>query len=148
MFRASIGILIGLLATGGAQAAPAELSTPERAAAFRAAGFKHWSSGWTRCEDDITASFQPATLEVVDLNGDGVLEAWIRESSLFCYGATAEAFVLLTRRKSGWTVILDQVGTPLELNTGRLGWPDIEVGGPGLGAHPVYRFNGSKYVRK
>lgn len=148
MKRIGIGVLLALLAAGGVQATPRELSTPERAAAFRAAGFKHWPDGWTRCQDDPSASHMWGTLEVDDLNGDGVLEAWIRESSAFCYGDTAEAFVLVTRKSSGWTVLLDEVGVPLSLETMTRGWPDIEVGGPGLGKMPVYRFNGTKYVRK
>lgn len=136
------------LLTTTAQAAPIPLSTPERAAAFQAAGFRHLPAGWTRCAEDITASYQPGTLEVVDLNGDGAPEAWIRESSLFCYGHTAEAFVLLTRKSTGWVVLLDEVGMALELKTKTNGWPDIEVGGPGFGQMPVYRFNGKAYARK
>lgn len=87
-------------------------------------------------------------LEVADLNGDGAPEAWIRESSGFCYGATAEAVVLLTRKPTGWTVLLDEVGMPLELKSRSNGWPDIEVGGPGFDTMPIFRFNGVKYVRK
>ncbi|MNC99624.1 hypothetical protein D3C83_179760 [compost metagenome] len=56
--------------------------------------------------------------------------------------------MLLTRRKTGWVVLLDEVGVALELETKTNGWPDIEVGGPGFGQMPVYRFNGKTYVRK
>lgn len=141
-------ILLGALLAGAAQAAPIELSTPERAAAFQAAGFRHWAEGWTRCRDDPSASHMWGRLEVADLNGDGAPEAWIRESSIFCYGNTAEAFVLLTRKPTGWTVLLDEVGIASELKTKTKGWPDIEVGGPGFGQMPVFRFNGEKYVSK
>lgn len=142
-----ISILLAIVATA-AQAAPIPLSTPERAAAFQAAGFRHWAEGWTRCRDDTSASHMYGTLEVADLNGDGAPEAWIRESSLFCYGNTAESVVLLTRKPSGWTVLLDEVGVALELKTKSGGWPDIEVGGPGFDKMPVYRFNGLKYIRR
>ena len=141
-------IALGALIASAAQAAPIELSTPERAAAFQAAGFRHWAEGWTRCREDTSASHMWGTLEIADLNGDGAPEAWIRESSTFCYGNTAEAFVLLTRRPTGWAVLLDEVGMAAELKTNSKGWPDIEVGGPGFGEMPVYRFDGAKYVRR
>ena len=141
-------IALGALLATSAQAAPIELSTAERAAAFQAAGFRHWPQGWTRCQEDPSASHMWGTLEVADLNGDGAPEAWIREGSTFCYGNTAEAFVLLTRKPAGWTVLLDEVGLASELKTKSNGWPDIEVGGPGFGPFPVYRFNGASYARK
>lgn len=148
MNRPCVGVvLLALFAAGEAQAEPASLTAADKAAAFRAAGFKLQGTEWTRCEDDVTASRQSGSIELADLNQDGAPEAWVRESSLFCYGNIAEAFVLLTRRPSGWKVILDEVGSALELPTGYLGWPDIEVSGPGVGAMPVYRFNGSRYVR-
>ena len=52
-------------------------------------------------------------ITVADLNGDNANEAFVRESSSFCYGATAEAFVLLAKNAKGeWTVLLDEVGSP------------------------------------
>jgi hypothetical protein len=139
--------LLALAATT-AQAAPIPLSTKERAAAFQAAGFRHWPEGWTRCRDDDSPSHKYGTLEVVDLNGDAAPEVWIRESSGFCYGNTAEAVVLLTRKPAGWAVLLDEVGIALARKTKARGWPDIEVGGPGIQAKPVFRFDGTRYVRR
>jgi hypothetical protein len=135
-----------LFAASGAWAAPA-LAPADIAAAFEAAGFKRKGGEWVRCEDTQTASRQSGALEVADLNGDDAPEAWVRESSLFCYGNTAEAFVLLTKRGSTWMVLLDEVGVAVPRPTKTRGWPDIEVGGPGLGAMPVYRFDGAKYAR-
>lgn len=146
MIRISAVMLLAL--AGGAQAAPIELSTPERAAAFQAAGFRHWPQGWTRCLEDESASHMWARLEVADLNGDGAPEAWIREGSTVCYGATGEATVLLTRKPAGWSVLLDEVGIAAERKTRMKGWPDIEVGGPGFEKPPLYRFDGTKYVRR
>jgi hypothetical protein len=91
-------------------------------------------------------SAQPGWLEPADLNGDGSPEVWVKESSTFCYGNTAEAFVLLTKTPTGWKVLLDQVGVPVELPVKAAGWPVLEVGGPGMGPFPRYRFNGAKYV--
>lgn len=143
----NIALLLALAATT-AEAAPIPLSTKERAAAFQAAGFRHWPEGWTRCRDDTSASHRYGRLEVVDLNGDGAPEVWLRESSDFCYGATAEAVVLLTRKPTGWAVMLDEVGVATALKTKNKGWPDIEVGGPGFGKAPVFRFDGGKYARR
>lgn len=142
-----VSALAALVATS-APAAPIQLSTAERAAAFQAAGFRHWPEGWTRCREDPSPSHMYGTLEVADLNGDGVPEAWIVESSTYCYGATEQATVLLTRKPSGWAVLMDEVGVALELKTKTRGWPDVEVGGPGFGPMPVFRFNGTKYVAK
>lgn len=72
----------------------------------------------------------------------------MRESSTYCYGNTAEAFVLVGKdAEHDWAVLLDEVGVPIERETRQHGWPDIEVGGPGAGPFPVYRFDGTRYVR-
>lgn len=132
-----------------APALAAEPTAAEKAAIFKAAGFKAKGNTFIRCEDDTTASASPGSIELQDLNGDGTEEAWVREGSLFCYGNTAEAFVLLTKSAKGeWTPILDEVGVALPLKTKSKGWLDIEVGGPGMGPFPVFRYSGKKFVRK
>jgi hypothetical protein len=45
-----------------------------------------------------------------------------------------------------WRQLLDGVGVPTALATKQQGWSDIEVGGPGFGKFPVYRWNGKAYV--
>jgi hypothetical protein len=105
-------------------------SKADSAAIFKAAGFKLVGGKQVRCADDVTASYMPGFIEAEDLNGDGKKEAFVRESSLFCYGNTAEAFVLVGQDAKGeWKVLLDQVGMALVLDTkvqGRLeghrGW--------------------------
>jgi hypothetical protein len=129
-------------------AAPAP-SAAESAAIFKAAGFKAKGAKYTRCEEDTAPSHTPGSIELQDLNGDGTAEAWVRESSTFCYGNTAEAFVLLGKdAKGAWIVLLDEVGIALLLQTKHNGWFDIEVGGPGMGPFPVYRYSGKKYALK
>ena len=81
------------------------------------------------------------------MNDDGTPEAWVTEASTLCYGNTATAFVLVTKKGRDWVVLLDSVGLPLPLESKTRGWADITVGLPGVGPVPVYRFNGSKYVR-
>ena len=100
-----------------------------------------------RCNDTETPSRQSGSIEIADLNGDGAPEAWVTEGSTLCYGNTAAAFVLVTKSGLGWAPLLDSVGIPVLRKTKSMGWPDIEVGVPGMGPFPVYRFNGTKYVR-
>jgi hypothetical protein len=131
-----------------ALAAPAPLAPAERTAIFRAAGFKQLAGAWTRCPDDQSASRMAGSIELEDLNGDGAPEAWVTESSSFCYGAVEQAFVLLTKRAGAWTPILDTPGAYLTRQTRTGGWKDVEVGGPGPGPFPVYRFNGTRYLAR
>lgn len=141
----AVGIALCLLMTSSARA---ELAPTEQAAIFKAAGFKKARSGQhIRCEEETpTASYMPGRIELADLNGDGRPEAWVKESSLFCYGNTAEFFVLLTKDAGGWRKLLENTGIPSTLQTKHSGWPDIEVGGPGFGKFPVYRWNGKAYA--
>ena len=45
-------------------------------------------------------------------------------------------------------MLLDQVGMALVLaSTSKSGWKDIEVGGPGLGPFPKFRYNGTGYAK-
>jgi hypothetical protein len=139
--------LLASAAPGTCTAEAAELGAADRAALFAAAGFKQQGQDYVRCEDTVTESRQPGRIELADLNGDGQPEAWVTESSTYCYGSTEQAFVLLAKDGAGqWHVLLDQVGIAVPLEARHQGWPDIEVGGPGFDAFPVYRFDGKAYV--
>ena len=147
-FICAAGALAFLCCVAAAET-PAQPNATESAAIFKAAGFKVKGGKQVRCEDDVTQSYSPGSIEMEDINGDGSAEAWVKEGSLFCYGNTAEAFVLLTKSAKGaWTIILDEVGVALVLNTKHKGWSDIEVGGPGMGPFPKFHFNGKTYARK
>ncbi len=122
-------------------------SAADKTAIFKASGFKAKGNTFTRCAEDTSESHTPGAIEMQDLNGDGTAEAWVTESSSYCYGNTEQAFVLLSKGADGkWTVLLDQVGVATPKDSKHKGWPDIEVGRPGMGPFPVYRFNGKKYV--
>ena len=139
-----------MMATGSALAAeaPAAPSAADKAANFSAAGFKAKGKDYTRCPDDDAPSHSPGAIEMQDLNGDGTAEAWVRESSTFCYGNTEQAFVLVAKGTDGkWTVLLDEVGVGTTTDKKHKGWLDIEVGGPGMGPFPVFHYNGKKYVK-
>lgn len=126
----------------------AEPAPAENSAIFKAAGFKKGARGdYVRCiEETPSASSTPGRIELTDLNRDGQPEAWVTEGSLFCYGNTAEFFVLVTKDAGGWRTLIESTGIPRVLKTGHAGWPDIEVGGPGFVKFPVYRWNGKAYV--
>ena len=123
-----------------------QLSAADRSAIFKAAGFKPKGQKWTRCAEDPSPSHEFGRIELEDLNKDGTPEAWVIETSTFCYGNTEQAFVLLRRTASGWGILLDEVGIGVVKPAKHNGWPDIEIGGPGFGSFPVTKFNGAKYV--
>jgi len=139
--------VLALLAMAHSARSEPTLPPEDLAAAFSAAGFSPSPDGrYIRCQEDPpTLSYMPGASKVVDLNGDGNPEVWITESSLFCYGNTGSAFVLLTRDGDGWRTLLDEVGMQQVLDIQHFGWPDIEVGGPGFGKFPVYHWNGQDY---
>jgi hypothetical protein len=141
-------ISLGAVAQAWAQPLPA-FTAADKAAIFKAAGFKPQGKNYTRCAEDPTPSHSFGAIEAADLNGDGKPEAWVTESSTFCYGNTAEAVVLVTKGADGaWKILLDAVGVAVPEKTRHNGWPDITVGGPGFGKMPVFAFNGKEYVQQ
>jgi hypothetical protein len=144
--RITAAAVLALAITSPAFAQSA-LTVADKAAIFKAAGFQARGPNFTRCPDDPSASHSFGAIEVADLNSDGQSEAWVREGSTFCYGNTGQAVVLLTKGTDGaWKVLLDAVGIDLVEKTKHAGWPDISVGGPGMGPQPRFVFNGAKYV--
>ncbi len=142
----ALGALALLLATAPAGAT---LSAAQQDAVFKAAGFAKAADGrYIRCQEETpTASYTPGAIEEVDVNGDGQPEALVTEGSMFCYGAPHTFFGLVASSAGGWKMLLDDVGMPVVLETRHGGWADIEVGGPGLGTMPVWRWNGKAYER-
>jgi hypothetical protein len=145
MRRLLVLLPLALLIAG---AAP-KITDAERSAIFEAAGFAERSSGWRRCEEETpAASSTPGRIEMVDLNGDGTPEAFVSETSLFCYGSDDGFVVLLVKGKGGaWRRLIERAGTYLVRKKKHGGWRDVEIGGPGTGAQPVYRWNGQGYAR-
>ena len=137
-------LLFACLACAGLASA-ADPTAANRAAIFTAAGFNQVDGQWKRCTDDTAPSYVAGSIDVQDLNDDGEPEAWVRESSGFCYGAAGEYFVLLRNEGGKWRVLLESPGMALPLETKHGGWRDLEVGGPGATA--VYRWNGKAYAR-
>jgi hypothetical protein len=141
-----------------AQAAPAPtaaapesmtLTEADKAAAFRALGFKQVGRVWKRCEEETpTASYQAGAIEeVLDLNSDGRPEAVVIESSMFCHGQEGAWFGVVSKEATGaWRQVLEIDGVFVALATRANGWREVMAGGPGF-THPVYRYNGKEYVR-
>ncbi|AEG50778.1 hypothetical protein Sphch_3163 [Sphingobium chlorophenolicum L-1] len=143
---------IALAATIALLAEPAyaqsNLSPADRAAAFRAGGFKPVGKQWRACGDPGTPSYSPGNMETVrDLNGDGRPEAVITEGSTYCFGMTGTGYTIVSKQTDAtWKLITASQGIPNFLTTkGANGWPDIEIGGPGF-CFPVERWNGKAYV--
>ncbi len=131
-------------------AAPGSMTLTEadKAAAFRALGFKQVGRLWKRCEEETpTLSFRPGEIEeVLDLNGDGRPEAVIIESSLFCHGQEGAWFGIASKEATGaWRQVLETDGVFVALATRANGWREVMAGGPGF-THPVLRYNGRQYV--
>ena len=128
--------------------AQSKLSPADRAAAFRAGGFKLQGGQWRACGDPGTPSYSPGTIEAVrDLNGDGHPEAVITEGGTYCFGMTGTGYTIVSKEAGGaWKLVTASQGIPNFLATkGAGGWPDIEVGGPGF-CFPVERWNGREYA--
>jgi hypothetical protein len=130
-------------------ASPAQLSSTDEAAAFKAAGYTLKDKQWhSTCADPGTPSYTPGMIEEIrDLNGDGRMEAVITEGSTYCYGDTGTGYSLVSKQANGkWKLIASGTGIPNFLTAkGVGGWPDIEIGGPGF-CFPVERWNGREYV--
>lgn len=83
--------------------------------------------------------------DVVDLNGDGQPEVFTQLQS-GCYGMAGVQLDLLVKGKDGkWTSQFGFPGMYTILETKNLGYPDIEIGGPG-NCFPVWRWNGTSYA--
>jgi hypothetical protein len=137
-----------LLAISAAPAVPRpELTSADRAAAYRAAGFKRVGGQWRSCDAPEGSVYTPGEIEQVrDLNGDGRPDAIITEGSSFCYGSDEVGFAIVSKQADAtWKRITVSPGIPTVLKTrGTAGWPDIEVAGQGF-CFPVQRWDGSEY---
>lgn len=133
----------GLLLTAVAQSREVPKLPPgEMQAVYKAAGLTE------RGGKILDACDQPVKpqVDVVDLNGDGQLEVFVQVNSS-CYGMAGGQLSLLIKDKQGrWQ---PNLGVPAGgyklLSTKNKGYPDIEIGGPGM-CFPVWRWNGRAYA--
>lgn len=139
------------LATSLVLAAPlaaAPLTPADEAAAYKAAGLMNGAGRRTTCADAEPGwPKSELAVEAVDLNADGKPEAFVSESNVACYGNTGSAFTIMSKDAAGkWRRLGGSTGIPTALKTRRMGWADIEVGGPGYGRMPVMRWTGTAYA--
>jgi hypothetical protein len=84
-------------------------------------------------------------IDIVDLNGDGQPEVVALLTGSICYGGAGGRLSLFIRTAGGWK---DQFGFPAGdyriLARRRSGYPDIEIGGPGM-CQPVWGWTGRAY---
>ena len=120
----------------------ARLPPAEMAAVYKAAGVTE------RGGKVLDACDQPVEpqVDVIDLNGDGQPEVFVQLNSS-CYGmAGGELTLLIKDRQGRWHSNLGfPAGGYKLLNARKKGYPDIEIGGPGM-CFPVWRWNGSAYA--
>ena len=122
--------------------AETKLNIPAKEASsiFKAAGFTKTKTGWKgNCDAGEITTYK-------DINGDGLKDAIISDSSSMCYGNTGIGYYIVAQQKNGqWKTILKQAGMPEFLKTkGKDGWPDIENGGSGF-CFGVLRWTGQEY---
>ena len=121
----------------------AQLSPAEQASIMTAAGYRRVGKAWKGCEG--SSSVDKDGVEIRDLNGDGRPEAVITASGYECYGNAGQGFAVLRAVPGGWKTMAEETGIPTSLNErGARGYPDIEIGGPGV-CFPVERWNGKSY---
>ncbi len=127
-----------------AQAAPLSAET---AAVYEAAGLKPRDGAWAI--DGCASVLKPQT-EAVPLEAGkpaGVL-VYLGRSTCFAESQGGNVALVVRGDDGRWQRKLDFVPgvEVVPQPTGHLGWPDLGVANPG-GCMPVYRYDGSAYVR-
>lgn len=120
----------------------AQTKTDQKSEIFTAAGFKNTNGFW---RGKCSIGHIPV---IKDINGDGRLDAIVRDGGTECYASTGVGFYLLTTQKNGkWTRIFNSPGEPQFLKSiGRHGWPEMVVTNPSK-CHNVFRWEGSKFMK-
>jgi len=94
--------------------------------------------------DEACGSEVDYQADAIDLNGDGQPEVFTQLQS-GCYGMAGVQLDLLIKGKDGkWKSQFGFPGMYTVLETRHLGWPDIEIGGPG-DCFPIWRWSGAQY---
>lgn len=98
---------------------------------------------------DETCGDVSPEIEVVDLNGDGVMEVFVNYGNTCTSGNTGRSISLFIKDKAG--LYSENLGFPAidytRLPTKKKDYPDLMFGGPGF-CHGVWRWSGVKYEYK
>jgi hypothetical protein len=137
-----VDVVIGVLVAAPAGAAAAAASDAALVAEATKGQLKGLKGQYYDKEFGAQVSYDA---ELVDLNADGQAEVFTRRHGAM-FGRTGVEMNLYVKNKSGqWQ---PQFGFPGDygiLKTRHLGYPDIEILGPGT-CFPVWRWNGSAYA--
>lgn len=138
MLKSAIAACALLVITGSANAAPQAVDRDE---IHRLLGLERKAGRLiNECGNPVSPK-----LDVVDLNRDGQPEVVALVTDSICYGAAGAQISLFIRTAGGWK---DQFGFPAGdyriLARRRSGYPDIEIGGPGM-CQPVWGWTGRGY---
>lgn len=138
----SVALAAIVLASEACGAAPLSLPASDMPAVYKAAGLTERGG---KILDACDTPIEPE-VTVVDLNGDGQPEVFVQAYSA-CYGMAGGELSLLIKTKQGaWK---NNFGFPAGqyklLSAKSQGYPDIEIGGPGV-CSPIWRWNGKEYA--
>ncbi len=130
------GLLVHTTAVAGDPAADAKVISNATAGKLK--------STHGRVFDETCGTEVDYQAEVIDLNGDGKPEVFTRLLG-GCFGMAGVHLDLLVQDKdSQWKSQFGFPGDYTILETKHLGYPDIEIGGPG-DCSPVWRWDGAAY---
>lgn len=139
----TIGVVFGVSGSFAFGASASSVSAADTRVIYKAVGLTERAGKLFNACGEIV---QPE-LEAVDLNSDGQPEVFVTVPGS-CQGgaAGAELSLLIKSGKGHWKVNLGfPAGGYKLLTTRNMGFPDIEIGGPGF-CFPVWRWNGSQYA--
>lgn len=139
----TVGVVFGASGAFAIGASSSSISAADTRIIYKAVGLTERAGKLFNVCDEIV---QPE-LEVVDLNSDGQPEVFVTVPGS-CQGglAGAELSLLIKNSKGHWKLNLGfPAGGYKVLTTRNMGFPDIEIGGPGF-CFPVWHWNGSQYA--
>jgi hypothetical protein len=124
-----------------------KLSKQDKQRIFKKLGFR-LSKNKKFIVDDTCGEDVSPSVEVVDLNGDGVEEVFVNWGNTCTSGMAGQSVTLFVKDRTGQFV--ENLGFPgsyEKLATQNKGFPDILIGGPGF-CFAVWQWNGTKYEYK
>lgn len=139
---ATVGSVFGVSSSSALAAPLSSVSAADARAIHKAVGLiEREGKLFNTCGEIVEPE-----LEAVDLNFDGRVEVFVTILGACRGGAAGAELSLLIKSQNGrWNVNLGfPAGGYKLLTTKHMGFPDIEIGGPGI-CFPVWRWNGKQY---
>ena len=135
-------------ASVAAQPAKAALTTEDRAAIMKAAGYQLVGGSWTSGCGEVgeEPQYTGSIALTQDLTGDGVPEAIVQSDGSMCFGNTGTDFHIVRKEANRWVSVFDVIGVPTIFSTPKHKAPNIEIGGPGSYCFGMVRWNGKEFA--